>query len=322
LIIFIYGQDRYRVRKYTSNLLDIYSNKYPNRLDVTKFDAEDRGFDDFINLFNSTSLFDDHKLIILNGSFFKKSLIESFLALFKNNDILKDQSRIVVVNEYASGDELKKINKNFFQYLESNSKSTKEFNILTSQALKKWIKSQLIEAGINFDLRLTDYLFEIGPDLERLSNEILKLRFYQLGLRHKPDLADLETLIEKVNPSNDFAMVEDFVFGRLAGGLLKLDQYIKESGEPVRFIGLLSYQLKALLMVQECLRNKIRPNEIAKKTGLHPFVVRKLSNYSDGGIVDKASYFLNSLPKLEQQIKGGVNLTEALLLIMLNKHSA
>lgn len=114
---------------------------------------------------------------------------------------------------------------------------------------------------------LTDY---VGTDQWRLESELNKLM-----LTGKPVTKELiQEIVEPTPQATSFELL-DAAFRGHTEEMNRLFETVSKDEDPYMFFGLVVGQIYALSLTKTGAGK--RPDEIAKETGVHPFVVRKVS---------------------------------------------
>lgn len=125
------------------------------------------------------------------------------------------------------------------------------FDPLDDKELTEWARGSFAKLGASIDemvLRL--FISRIGPDLERLTNEINKLT--TAVLPDKVITADLiETLVPASREVSNFELGDHLVAGRVGEAFKALERSLDEGAEPVVLIGSLSYAYRRLLAAKD-----------------------------------------------------------------------
>ena len=72
MIIFLYGEDEYRLKQETSSVIQKYKNKYPNGLNLFGFDLASDDVKNLEDAIKTSSFFNEVKLIVVKNSFLEK----------------------------------------------------------------------------------------------------------------------------------------------------------------------------------------------------------------------------------------------------------
>jgi len=268
MIYFIYGEDSYSAKSKLEEIVLGYKEKHKSGLSLIYIDADKKKFKDFYSELKITSMFAEKKLIILKNAFEDNKFQEDFLENIEN---LEETQDIVVIYEDGSPDKRGK----FFKALQKNIKC-QEFNYMQPAMLKKWVAHEFdLQSGkakINTDA--LDLLISfVGSDLWKMANEIKKLSSYKAG--SIVEKKDIELLV-KPNVENDIFKTIDALASKNKKLALSLfHKYFDDGEAPLYLLSMIAYQFRNLLVIKELQEANTPYGLIAKKSGLHPFVVQK-----------------------------------------------
>ena len=266
MVIFLYGEDSYRSKRKLEEIIDSYKKIHKSGLNLVNFDADKGDFKDFLNNLKITSMFDEKKLIILKDVFSNKNFEEGLL---ENIKILNKSKDIIVIYEKVTVDKRSKL----LKILEKEVKC-QEFNYLQPALLKKWIKQEVEINKSKIDSEAEDILMAfVGSNLWQMANEIKKLSDYKKGGVIKKE--DVELQVKNKIESDIFKTIDALASKNKKQALDLLHKHIENGDGPLYLLSMISYQFRNLLIIKE-LQDEKKPYEaIVKKSGLHPFVVKK-----------------------------------------------
>ncbi len=270
MIIFLYGEDTYRSRQKLNEIIEHYKKIHKSGLNLKYFNCQKESgktiFADFRDLVRQTSMFKEKKLVIVNGPFSDFGFKEKFLIARK--DFVSSQDIILF---YEQG----KVNgkDKLFIFLKKNAEC-QEFKPLEGQKLKNWIKKELktynTEAEPVVIKKLVEY---IGNDLWRMSQEIKKLVSFKKNRKIK--LEDVELLVKPKIETDIFKTIDAIAQRNKKQALKLLHRHLEKGNSPLYILSMISFQFRNLLIVKELIEKGNAYNVIFKKSGLHPFVVKK-----------------------------------------------
>jgi len=265
MIYFIYGQDSYRSKRKLEEIVLGYKKVHKSGLNLIYIDAKEKDFEDFYSNFKIASMFAEKKLIILKNVFIDKKFQEDFLENIKSIESLKD---IVIVYENEKVDERIKIFKSLEKYAKCQ-----EFGCLSAANFKKWILGEFEKSGAKINPDALDLLIEfVRNDLWQMANEINKLSNYKEN--STIEKTDVELLV-KPNIENDiFKTIDALASKNKKLALSLLHKHLDNGDNSLYLLSMIAYQFRNLLTIKE-LQSTQPYGAIAKKSGLHPFVVQK-----------------------------------------------
>lgn len=145
----------------------------------------------------------------------------------------------------------------------------KELKPAVQAELVKWLQAEAKKLDAELSASDAQYLVErTAGDQWRLSQELIKLAHHKGGISR-------QTIDELVEPSPEGSAFE-LLDAALAGNASKVQGLIaglKNEEDPYRLFGLLTSQVHTLAIVAAA--GDRGADQIAKDSGLHPFVVRK-----------------------------------------------
>jgi len=248
-------------------IVDSYKKANKNCLSLRFFDCHKKSEDIFKAIkddLRQASMFKEKKLLVLTDPLSDIDFKEEFLKEAK--EFSKSDDIIIFFQETS-------FNKNnaLFNFLKKNTKN-QEFNYLTGQRLKEWVFKRFGQAKI--ESQALDLLLEcIGSDLWRMSNEIEKLVSYKKGETIKKE--DVKLQIRSNIETDIFKTIDAIAERKKDKALRFLQGHLEKGDSPLYLISMINYQFRNLLSVKDFIENHMPYNLILKKSGLHPFVVKK-----------------------------------------------
>src|SRR3989344_1575448 len=266
MIIFLYGEDSYRSKQKLEEIVNHYKASRKDWLNLMYIDAGQIEFSDFYNNFKVFSIFSEKKLIIVKNLFSNKKFQEDFLEELKKLEDLKD---VMVVYEPDVVDQRIKL----FKELTKNCKS-QEFKLLDGRILKAWAQKEFnaLNQKINLDA-LDLFLSYVGNYLWRASSEIKKLHDFKQSLTVKKE--DIELLVRPKIEVDIFKTIDALAAKNKKQAFLFLQQHLDNGDNPLYLLSMITYQFRNLLTVKQLAQKGLMYDSIIKKSGLHPFVVKK-----------------------------------------------
>ncbi len=261
MIIFLYGGDTYRSRQKLKEIIGSYKKVRKSGLNLKIFDFKKADFQDFKNTIQSSSMFNEKKLIILKNAFLNVDFQEKFLENKKK--YLTTEDVMVFYSEEKS------LKGKLFNFLKKNVK-VQEFKPLTGGHLKNWIVKEFgdYKARPGVVNKLIEF---VGDDLWQMSNEINKLVNFKKENIKEEDVS----LLVKPKIDNDIFKTIDAVAQKNRGQALKLiHKHLEKGDSPLYLLSMIAFQFRNLLVIKAGYEHASIP-AISKKTGIHPYVVRK-----------------------------------------------
>lgn len=139
-----------------------------------------------------------------------------------------------------------------------------EFVALGDAELTKWARDKIKDAGSEIDegsLRLLVAL--VGRDVRRLTTEIEKLSTAALpGTVISKEL--IESLVANSRDISNFDLTDHLFAGRKRDALRTLKKILDDGGEPLMLLGLISSNVRRLLMAKEAMNEGADRGEVAR----------------------------------------------------------
>ncbi len=288
MIIFLYGSDGYRLRKRSKEIIDSYQKKHKSGLNFFKFDCVGMGVSEFIKIdeaIKNSSFFNEVKLIVLHNPFSQKVLAGKIEEWIKKYDLHKIKDAVILAVENSDSKQIPAGNKGLFEALKKTGNLVENINCLEGIKLTNWIKNEFIARGCAIEpaalKKLVDY---VGGDSYSLAINIEKLANYLSGDNPsdgeasekkilKPE--DVELLVAQKVDLNIFDLVDAIASKNKVKAFDILYRELKTGRDSNYILTMIIFQFRNLLMVKDLASRSLASDLISKKSGLHPFVVRK-----------------------------------------------
>jgi len=266
MVIFLYGEDSYRSKQKLDEIIGQYRKVRTSGLNLMHVDASQADFTDFMVHVKSSSMFAETKLVILKNVFADKVFQEALTENIKPLNALKD---VVVIYESSTPDQRLKL----FKLLIKECKN-QEFNLLEGRELKMWAVKEFEALGQKINVDALELLIaSAGKDLWRASSEVQKLSAYKKGQTIKKEDVALQV---KANIEMDiFKTIDALAQKDKKQALALLQKHLDGGDNPLYLLSMVAYQFRNLLVVKELAEKGLMYASIVKKSGLHPFVVKK-----------------------------------------------
>ena len=293
MIIFLYGQDTYRLQQKLKEIEGQYKEVHKSGLNLEKIDVLQIEFEEFADKLFQYSMFIKKKLFFLENLFSNQKFKEKFLEKIK--EIAKSQDLVVVFEKK----ELPKKDKLFLN-LKKYGKS-QEFEHLKGKVLENWVKNEFQREKIKVSEQAMNLLLEfIGNDLWQLSNEIKKLvclkkPFKASGLMEEVKSEDVEILVKPKLEANIFKIIDALSQKNKKKALKLIQESLLKENKPLVILNMINFQFRGLLIAKTLMEEGKTLNDFLKLNILKPYPTRKCWYASTG-------FSLNQLKKIYQKI--------------------
>lgn len=310
MIIFLHGQDSYRSKQKLNEIVDHYKKSQKSGLNLVYIDANQSDFSDFYDTLRNSAMFSEKKLVILKNVFSNKKFQEDFLEDSKKLEDLKD---VIVVYEKEEIDQRLKL----LKYLTKECKS-QEFKLLDNGNLRSWIKKEFEEKGQKINGDAIDLLVSfVGNDLWRASNEISKLSAFKKGETIR--IVDIESQVQPKIESDIFKTIDALAIKNKKQAFSFLQKHLDNGDNALYLLSMIAFQFKNLLIVKELAEKGLMYASIVKKSGLHPFVVKKNYFACQQFSLEELKEIYRQIFKVDSDIKSGKIEQETALQLLISK---
>ena len=302
MMIFLSGKDRFRLMRRRSELKQAFREECPEGETVSVDAAEDPlraakrladagavdlfGATRFVDVGGAFSVADDEKERICDTL---KGAVDSSRFLFVSDGSVKAKDPLAA-------------------FLKKHADITEEFPILSAEEARTFLtqEARTVSADVSFSRSAADRLIALFPgDSGTLSGYARTLTSYRES--GEVSLEDVERFVSGNPREKVFAALDALVSGdRGKAATMLLEESRADSGGVPKLFGLLAWQLRELLKVRgECDRGVMRSADIAKATGMHPFVVGKLLSRMSGFSLARLRDGFSLLASLDSDLKVG-----------------
>jgi len=285
MIIFLHGEDIYRLRQKLNEIIDRYQEIHQSGLNLKYFDFQKDSLEDFRDAFRSFSMFDEKKLIIARNAF-SSSETESGL-----KEILKkfQKSKDIILFYEEKVDQKKTL----FKFLKKYGK-IQRFDLLSGKKLANWVKKELEKHSTKIDQDALSLLLEYaGENTWQLSNEIKKLADYKN--KKKIIKEDVKALVRPKIETDIFETIDAIAANNKKRALALIQNHLRKGDSPSYILAMISFQFRNILIVKDLIERRKLLNQILKEVNLHPFVVKK-------SFFQAKNFDLNGLKKIYQKL--------------------
>lgn len=314
MLIFLYGEDTFRSFEKLSAMKNKFLEKNSSGADLGFLDyGDDKTTKNLPDAVSAQGLFSKKQLIIVKDVMMKGSLDKQkeVLEFLKSDTALeKDTDSIVIFFETGSP----KKNGSLFKFLTGHSKK-QEFALLSGVQLTNWAlayaKNLTPDASFSRSA-LNMLLAATGSDLHVLSNELSKLVNYKSSEMITEE--DVTLLVKSKVDSTMFETIEALASGNKKRALALFHEQIAKGEDIFYILSMYTYQIRTLLKIGDFFwQGMTSAPQIAKASGLHPYVVQKSLSQVRNLSEEKTKQMLRDLSQIDQKAKiGKVDLLLAL----------
>ena len=311
MFIVLYGAEPFLAEQKLKEIIENYKKTQKSGLNLIFFKAEDFSFDDFKSALGTVSMFEEKKLIVLKNIFTQNK--DEIKNIFKLIDDFGTQDSKDIVLVFFESDKPAK-NKDFESLLKKPN-LFQEFQKLEGVKLNNWIKKEFEKLGSQIEPKAIATLIQsAGIDMYRLKNEIDKLAAYKKILAEK----DVLGMVSAEFRSDIFAVIDAIAKKDKKLSFKILNDHIEHGESEIYLLSMIVYQFRNLLRVKSLMDQDVSIEQIVKKTGLHPFVVKKSVSVARLFSLEELKKIYQKLFDLDLKMKiGSIEPTQALNLFVM-----
>jgi len=148
------------------------------------------------------------------------------------------------------------------------------FDNLTGTKLADWVKKEIQNSGGSISAEAIEKLINfVGPDLWQMHNEVNKLISFKVDkiITEK----DIDLLVKSKYDPNIFATIDALAAKNKNLAYKLMHEHLEQGENEIYILTMFIYQFRNLLQIKNLIDSGVPSDGLAKKTGLHPFVIKK-----------------------------------------------
>ena len=279
MIYLFYGQDNFLIRKKLDSWRERFKKIDQSGINLIELDGQTLTFAELENSVLAPPFLSKNRLVIVKNFLVTskdKTLKEKIGKLLK----IIPASTILLFVEFGQPDK----REGLFKKLNSEGKID-FFPAPTPEAINRFISQKLSQDGVSLPRELKSQLTgSLGNDLWRINNELEKLILFYKANGDKISTLEAEKLLIFESEPNIFHFIESLAQKNLQKATNLLIDLTNKSGNELYLLNMIIYQYRTMLIVSSLAQKKLTRDQMAKKSGLHPFVIQKslllLNNYT------------------------------------------
>ena len=190
------------------------------------------------------------------------------------------------------------------------------------ELLNRWLLAKIKQAGLSIRRSALESFMARGyADMQTMNTELEKLISYCLD-RGEIGAEDVEAVCSITAEDKVFEMIEDIILDRRKEAFERYYDLLALKEPPVKILSIIGQQYLRLLTVKSLKSEGLSVSEIASKTGLRDFAVRKSLSNAAGYEKKELERILERCAFYENSVKSGklidVMSTELLISELLN----
>ncbi len=292
MIIFLYGENTYQSRQKLDEVIARYKETHKSGLNLKFFDGKELSFQDIKDELQILPMFKEKKLFILDDAFANQAFKDDFAA-----DIERFVRSDSVILFYESKGSFQK--DSFFNLLKKHAKS-QEFEALSGQKLRSWLKGEFEKTGVKIDpLALESMISFVGNDLWQLANEARKLAAFKKG--REIGSKDVALMVKPKIETDIFKTIDAIALKNKKQALVLLHKHLENGDSPLYLLSMINYQFRNILGVKDL----IERGKALSRSGLNPFVARKSYEQSRKFTMEELKKIYQRIFQVDYRIKTG-----------------
>ncbi|MBW3569221.1 DNA polymerase III subunit delta [Candidatus Parcubacteria bacterium] len=287
MIYVLSGTNWFGIKQRLDGIKSEFVKKYGD-LAVESIDGEEVGFEQIEFALDSLPFLSDKKLVIISRLAKNKAASEKIEELVKN---LTDSAIAVIVEP--------EIDKRSVYYKTlKKMPGFEEYGEHDEYESVKWLVDQAEQKGGQLSRTDAAKIIDLaGNNQQKLAGELEKL------LAYSPKITDqtIRLLVDPAPQSSIFNLLDAAFAGDLDSTLRLYEDQRAQGAEPLKILGMLTWQLHAVTLVQSAKGKSTE--QISEQSGVKPFVLQKSRQIS--GRLDKARLqkLIDDLLKLDIKFK-------------------
>lgn len=312
MIYFLFGKDTYRLRQKMNGIIEEYKKVHKNGLSLKLVDLSKKedNICDLRNDMRQASMFKEKKMVVIGNAFLDNDIEKKVLDEIKNINNSDDLFLFFQEGEVKKSYPL-------FKFLDRNGKC-QNFQELSGIKLKNWAENQITKYGGKISqFALSKLLLYAGNDLWRLDNEIKKLVSFknkgQIGIE------DIDLLVRSKIETDIFKTIDAISQKDKKTALSLLHKHLDKGDSPLYLLSMVNYQFRNLVAIKDLVKKGVPYSMIAKRSGLHPYVVRKNSYPLERFSMDELKKIYQKIFQADLDIKTGKTDPEVALDLLISE---
>lgn len=293
-VYLLYGPESFLRLSYTNKLCDAVLPESDN-MNRTSFDGDKTSETAIIDFAETMPFFAEHRLIRVKDSGFFKNTTE-----FLPDYMARIPEYAVIVFSETEVDKRNRL----FKAVQKHG-YVSEFAMQKDAQLMQWGAALLQKAGLRITQNDMKYLLSrTGPDMSHLMLEINKVISYCQG-RDVVTKADIDAITGIQIESHVFDMIDAVTARNQKKALDLYADLLALKEPPLRILFLIARQYNQLLMVKELASKGNSLQQIAARTGLREFVVRRAMNTGKAYPAAGLREHITACTEMEEAVKTG-----------------
>jgi len=306
MLIFVYGNDSFRVREKVKTLKKAFVDKFDKAgLNLEEFPKNGTGFETglIFQSIRALPFLGEKRMTIIRGLVEQTNAVDAKIWL---NGLEKvPESTICILWETAEPKIIEK--KALYKKLKDGSGVYfYPFPSLQGSELTNWVNQRIQNRGGMINRQALEKLVtRVGSDLWQMDNEIAKLVSY--AKKQPIDQKMIDQLVRASFEGQIFALVDAVSRKNTQDAITLLKEERWSGANDFSIMGMLARQIRILIAARSSLDNdsSVSKQELANTSGIHPFVAQKALQQARGFVLDDLLRTHDLLFRMDRDMKRG-----------------
>jgi DNA polymerase-3 subunit delta len=297
-----YGENQLNLKKELQLWRQSFLNKYPDSTNFSEFKNPTKELITILSDLQTPPFLDDKRLVFV-FNLYQQLEPKEYAKFMKQLPKIADTSIVVFIEETKIPKnakiitDLKKIGQ-VREFAVSNKELTATFNQIMA-AHKKKISPNLLQ----------ELIIKLEQNPAKLEQEAIKLALF-CGNEEITE-TEIQQIVKFSSHISVFELIDNISAKKTKLALKNFNSLIDAGEEPTKVFYLIARQIRILIQLISLKQAGKSESEIAKSTGLHPFVVKKSLPQLRNFTVAKLTQILNQLLQIDHNLKaGGIKYTK------------
>lgn len=283
MIILLHGQDTYRIKMKTREIMDEHKERHRSGLNLRYLEGKTVSFQDIKNEMLGISMFKEKKLVVVSGAFSSPKLKEELL---EKGKVFVDSDNVLLFVENASLPAKDKL----YSFFEKQGK-VQEFEPLSGAKLRNWVVKEIEAMGGKVEEKALETLMDyVGGDLWRMENEIRKLANHSKTIKEE----DVKEMVKPDYETNVFDTIDAIALKNKRRAVELLKEHLEKGDSVLYLLSMIASQIRNIISVKS-----------GSVSGMHPFVLRKAAGQAKNFSPEDLKRIYQKIVDLDFGIKVG-----------------
>jgi DNA polymerase-3 subunit delta len=317
MLIFLHGVDTFRSRQQLKKMMTKFkADRDPQGLNVAVLDCAKEDAGKILEQILAVPFLAEKRMVVLENLLTatgKGDLQEQILKRIEDKKL--DENNVYIFWE-ADAKPKTNAGKKLWEIL-GKEKYAQEFPELTPAKLSAWIEAEIKNRDGKIESAALSYLTEnVGADMWRLNSLINQLLSYKT--QQPVTLVDAQLFLDEKVDDNIFNLIDAIVAGQKKLAYQMIREQYKKGEDAMYILAMILRQFRILIELRDLFdrEDNLGSDALAKKLGLHPFVVKKSLPFIKRYTLTELKNIYQQLLEIDTKTKTGLGSPDLLLDIL------